>query len=120
MRFGGWCSSPDLAHHAFEINIYEYFFNRETPDWDEILKNKDDKVTSIVILDNSTGIDEKDIESFNYDKFLEGFTEPLEMRKTNFQEYPLFGMLYCNTEKEDSPELMKILKSNLREFVIKA
>lgn len=120
MRFGGWCSSPDLAHHAFGINIYEYFFNRITPDWDEILKNKDDKVTSIVILDNSTGIDEKDIESFDYDKFLENFTEPLEMRKTNFREYPVFGMLYCNTEKEDSPELMKILKSNLSEFVNKA
>jgi hypothetical protein len=117
MRFGGWCSSPDLAHHAFGINIYEYFFKRETPNWDEILRNKNDEVTSIVILDNSTGVDENDIKSFDYDNFLEGFTKPLEMRKTNFHEYPVFGMLYCNTEKEDSPELMKILKSNLREFI---
>ncbi len=118
MRFGGWCSSPDLAYHAFGINIYEYFFNRETPDWDKILSTKDDKVTSIVILDNSTGVDGDDIKSFDYDKFLKEFTEPLEMRRTNFKEYPVFGMLYCNTEKEDSPELMKILKSKLNEFIV--
>jgi len=116
MRFGGWCSSPDLAYHAFGINIYESFFNREKPNWDKILKDKDDKITSIVILDNSTGIDGHNIESFDYDKLLEGFSEPLEMRKTDFREYPVFGMLYCKTDKEDSPELMNILKSNLREF----
>ncbi len=119
MRFGGWCSSPDLAYHAFGVNIYESFFKREKPDWNHILDNADDKVTSIVILDNSTGIDGEEIKHFDYDKLVKGFSEPLEMRKTNYKEYPVFGMLYCKTEAEDSPELANILKSNLREFTEK-
>ena len=117
MRFGGWCSSPDMAWYAFGINEYEYFFNRLKPDWDAILKKKGDSVHAIVILDNSTGIDGKDIAAFDYDKLLAGFQRPLDIRKANFREYPLFGMLFCETSDEKSPEIHRILKSDLRSYV---
>jgi hypothetical protein len=117
MRFGGWCSSPDMAWYAFGINEYEYFFNRKTPDWKQILANKDDKVHAIVILDNSTGIDGKHIRSFNYKKLLSDFEKPLDFRKADFKEYPLFGLLFCETSNQNSPEINRILKSDLKEYV---
>lgn len=117
MRFGGWCSSPDMAWYAFSINEYEYFFNRRKPDWDTILEKKNDKVYAIVILDNSTGIDGKDIAAFDYDKLLADFRRPLDIRKANYKEYPLFGLLFCETDNEKSPEISRILRSDLRTYV---
>ena len=117
MRFGGWCSSPDMAWYAFGINEYEYFFNRKKPDWKNILAQKDDKVHAIVILDNSTGIDGQQIQSFNYKKLLSDFEKPLDLRKADFKEYPLFGLLFCETSNQNSPEINRILKSDLKEYV---
>ena len=117
MRFGGWCSSPDMAWYAFGINEYEYFFNRKKPDWKNILQQKNDKVYAIVILDNSTGIDGKDIRSFNYKKLLSDFEKPLDIRKADFKEYPLFGLLFCETSDQNSPEINRILKSDLKEYI---
>jgi hypothetical protein len=117
MRFGGWCSSPDMAWYAFGINEYEYFFNRRKPDWDAILEKGNDKVYAIVILDNSTGIDGRDIAAFDYDKLLADFKHPLDIRKANYKEYPLFGLLFCETDNEESPEISRILRSDLRGYV---
>ncbi len=117
MRFGGWCSSPDMAWYAFGINEYEYFFNRRKPDWDAILEKRNDKVYAIVILDNSTGINGCDIAAFDYDKLLADFQRPLDIRKANYKEYPLFGLLFCETDNEKSPEISRILRSDLRGYV---
>jgi len=87
MRFGGWCSSPDMAWYAFGINEYEYFFKRKRPDWESLLKEKGDSVHCIVILDNNTGIEGKNIQSFDYKKLLSDFEKPLDIRKTDFKEY---------------------------------
>lgn len=117
MRFGGWCSSPDMAWYAFGINEYEFFFNQQKPDWETILKNRGEEVFAIVILDNSTGIDGEDIAAFDYRKLLSDFSHPLDIRKTDFKKYPLFGMLFCKATDENAPEIRKILRSDLREYV---
>ncbi len=117
MRFGGWCSSPDMAWYAFGINEYEYYFNRRKPDWESILNKMKNTVFAIVILDNSTGIDGKDIAAFDYDRLLSEFQRPLDIRKADFREYPLFGMLFCETSHEKAPEIEHILRSNLRKYV---
>jgi len=31
MRFGGWCAT-DIAHHAYQINPYQYYFEQKEPD----------------------------------------------------------------------------------------
>ncbi len=116
MRFGGWCSSPDMAWYAFGINEYEYFFNRRKPDWEAILSGKGDSVHAIVVLDNTTGIDGKEIAAFEYEKLLAQFKRPLDIRKADYKTYPLFGMLFCETGDIRSPEMQRILKSDLREF----
>ena len=117
MRFGGWCSTADAAHLAYGFNPYVLYFSQKRPDWKEILKNKEGKLYSIVVLDNSTGIEGTQIASFDYDRLLSNFEKPLELRKIDYQEYPVFGFLFTETKEENLFELERILKSDLKEFI---
>lgn len=117
LRFGGWCSTPDLAWHAFGINLYEYLFQQKEPDWNEILKNKDGAVFSNIVLNNSTGIEGKNIQSFDYEKLLADFEKPIELRKADFGKFPVYGFLFCETRKQNMQELERILMSDLKEYV---
>lgn len=117
LRFGGWCSTPDLAWHAFGINLYEYLFQQKKPDWNSILENKDGAVFSNIVLNNSTGIEGRNILSFDYEKLLADFEKPLELRKADFGKFPLFGFLFCETREQNMQELERILMSDLKEYV---
>ena len=117
MRFGGWCSTPDMTHTAYGFNPYVYYFSHRKPDWDEILKGREGKLYSIVVLDNSTGVEERRIAAFDYENLLTCFEKPLELRKINYREYPVFGFVFVETREENFPELERILKSDLKEFI---
>jgi hypothetical protein len=117
LRFGGWCSTPDLAWHAYGINLYEYLFQQKEPDWNAVLNSKDGAVFSNIVLNNSTGIEGKNIQSFNYEKLLADFEKPLELRKADYSKFPLFGFLFCETRKNNLQELERILMSDLKEYV---
>jgi len=117
MRFGGWCTTADLALMAWDFNPYLYYLNDEKPQWSEILKNKKNKIYSVVVLDNSTSLSGENIMNFDYDKLLSGFQKPLELRKINYKKYPVFGFLFVETEKDKMDELYDILKSSLDEFI---
>ena len=117
MRFGGWCTTADLIFMAYGFNSYLFYYSQIKPNWPEILKEKEGKLFSIIVLDNSTGIDADKITSFDYRKLLSGFENPLELRKINYQEYPVFGFLFTETRKDNSIELKRILDSDLKEFV---
>lgn len=117
LRFGGWCSTPDLAWHAFGINLYDFLFQQQEPDWNAILKGKEGLVYSNIVLNNSTGTEGKNIKSFDYDKLLSDFEKPLELRKTDYAKFPLFGFLFCETRKANMQELDKILMSDLKEYM---
>lgn len=117
MRFGGWCSTADLAGFAYGFNPYEYYFGQERPDWTKLLKDKEGKLYSLVVLDNSTGVDGSRITSFDYSRLLERFEKPLELRKIDHREYPVFGFVFTETRKENFSELEDILKSDLKEFI---
>jgi hypothetical protein len=117
LRFGGWCSTPDLAWYAFGINLYEYLFQQKQPDWNIILTGKENLVFSNIVLNNSTGTEGKNIRSFDYDKLLSDFEKPLELRKADFTKFPIFGFLFCETRLENMQELQRILMSDLKEYV---
>ena len=117
MRFGGWCTTADMTYLAYGFNPYVLYFSQTRPDWSEILKNKEGKLYSIVVLDNSTGIAGNQITSFDYDLLLSNFENPLELRKIDFKEYPLFGFLFTETTEDNFYELERILKSDLNEFI---
>jgi len=117
MRFGGWCTTADLTFLAYGYNPYLYYFQQKKPDWQRLLQGKEGKLYSIVVLDNSTGMAVSDIRSFDYERLLTGFSNPLELRKINFREYPVFGFLFTETDEDNFVELKEILESDLSEFI---
>lgn len=117
VRFGGWCTTADLTHHAYGLNPYVCLFAQSRPDWDELLKGKEGQLFALVALGNSTGIKGRDVEAFDHDGVLAHFAHPLELRKVDHGEYPLFGFVYVRTSSEDTAELDWALHTDLREFV---
>ncbi len=117
MRFGGWCTTADLTTLAYNLNPYEYYFKQKEPDWKTLLKHKKDLHYCMIILDNSTGYKTDDILDFNYNAVLKKFNKPLDLRKTDWNEYPIFGILFTETHTNNYGEIESILKSDLKEFV---
>ena len=117
MRFGGWCTTADMAFYSFGFNSYMHYFNQAEPNWDEILDSLGDKVYSIIVLDNNSGVADDRIKSFNYEALLSDFSMPLELRKIDYNKYPLFGFLFAETKQSDISELENILKSDLKKYI---
>ena len=118
LRFGGWCTSADLTWHAYKSNSYECLLNGQTPNWKEIYKGREGKKYSVIVLNNSSGINEDDIDSFDYDKLENDFRKPLEIRKVDYKKFTIFGFLFVETESDNEYELDKILNSDLKEYII--
>jgi hypothetical protein len=118
MRFGGWCTTADLTTLAFGLNPYLYYCHQQKPDWKNLLADKAGKKYCMVLLDNSTGYATSQIESFNFQKLTDSFEKPIELRPTEWKQFPLFGILFTETRDENFREIEKILTSDLREFII--
>ena len=113
MRFAG-LSSTDVAYHAYGIRTIEYFLENKEPDFVEILKGKEDKLYSLILLDKP----DKSIQcsKFNYDKLYNYFENILELRKVDNPSLDIFGFVFTETRKENEKELDYILSSDLYEF----
>jgi hypothetical protein len=120
MRFGGWCSTPDLTALAYGFNPYLYYLHQQKPDWDSLLTGKDGKLYSLVILDNATGVPPANIAAFDEHKLQARFEKPLEFRKLDHRKYPVFGFLFTETRVENQAELDAILHSDLKEYILPA
>jgi hypothetical protein len=117
LRFGGWCTTGDISWYAYGINSYEYFFKNKTPNWDDLLKSKKNKLYCLIVLDNNSGIKENEIASFDYDLLLKDFEKPLNLRKVDFKTYAVFGFLFTETTLDNKEELNHILTSDLRKYI---
>jgi hypothetical protein len=117
LRFGGWCTSGDLAGISLENNSYEYYINNKIPNWDEIFKGKESKKYSIAILDNNSGISLSNISNFDYIKLAKDFEKPILIRELDINTYNLFGFVFAETANSKSNELTDILTSDLRKYI---
>ncbi len=117
LRFGGWCSTADLAQYAWGMNVYEVLINQSKPDWDQLIRRSSSDVFALIVLNNSTGVPGKAIDSFDYKSLLETIQDPLELRKTDFKKFPLFGFLMCRVPAGDMQELESLLHSDLSEYI---
>lgn len=117
MRFAGWCTT-DIAHFAYGINTYKYFLEGLEPDWNRLLEEKDGKNYCLIVLDKGGDPASKGVKGFDYEKLLEDFERPLELRKTDHEKYKVFGFLFTETPVEKWGEIERILKSDLKEYVI--
>jgi ATP-grasp domain len=118
LRFGGWCTTADLTPYAFGFNPYLFYLEGQRPDWPTLLAGKTDSRYSIVVLDNSSGIDPAEIRGFDFDRLLATFEKPLELRKIDYRKFNVFGFLFVETEASEQKALDSILHSNLREFIL--
>lgn len=118
LRFGGWCTTADLAWFAYGFNPYLCFLKEEKPNWESLYESKKNKLYSIIVLDNNSGIPEKDIASFDFEKLASEFEKPLHLRKVDFTTYSVFGFIFTETSVGNEKELQDILTSDLKDYLV--
>lgn len=117
MRFAGWCVT-DIAWYAFGINVYEFFLEQKQPDWNVILKDKNDDIFSMVVADLPKDIPVDNIKKIDYEKFRTYFEDPLELRKIDYKKHGVFAFQFARTSYKNRKLLEDILQSDLKEFLI--
>lgn len=117
LRFGGFCTTADCTWFSYGVNSYEYFFNEQKPNWETIFKTRKDKLYSLLVLNNSTGVPGSRISKFNYEKVAACLDNPMEIRPVDYNQFPLFGFIFAETRTDNYAELEYLLKSDLREFI---
>ena len=117
LRFGGWCTTADFTYHAYGFNSYHYLLTQQKPDWERILKDKEGKIFSIIVLNNSTSEKVENINNFDYEKLCACFEKPLFLSKADYKTYHIFGFVFAETKLQNFSEIEYILKSDLREFI---
>lgn len=115
MRFAGWCTT-DIAHYAYGINPYEYYFHQKAPDWESILKTDDGRLTCLVIADLPKDIPQSDIEAVDYQRFVQRFDRLFELRKIDHREYPVFAFAFVGLDSAD--DIDPILQLDLSEYLV--
>ena len=118
LRFGGWCTTADLLGITLGFNSYKCFFENKKPDWEKVFDGKENKIFSIVVLDNNSGIKPGNIERFNYSELEKDFENPVLIRKMDVDKYSVFGFLFTETTAGNEKELKEILVSDLRKYII--
>lgn len=116
MRFAGWCVT-DLAYHAYRINPYQYYLTGKEPNWSDTLKARAGKTWAVIIADIESDIDRTVIESVDYDAFLAQFSKPLELRRVNYMQHPLWAFLFTESNGNGLNELEPILHLDLNQFL---
>ena len=118
-RFGGWCTTGDLAWYAFKFNSYQYFIQNKKPNWDEIFKTMKDKIYSIILLNNNSGFIPSEISHFDFDMLKQDLENIVVIRKLDFNKYNAFGILFTETRKGNERELKEMLNSDLTKYIRK-
>ncbi len=114
LRFAGWCTT-DLAYFAYGINVYEYYFEQKRPDWEKILEGKDGYFYCFAIAEIPPTVNKDSIGFVDYDAFLENFEEPLEIRKIDYRNHPIFAIVFAKTK--DYAEISKILSDDMKNYI---
>ncbi len=114
MRFAGWCDT-DVAFFAYGINIYEYYMEDKKPNWDKILEKKGNEMYYFTGADIPSYINNKNIKSVDYEKYLSNIKHPLDVRKIDYKIKPLFAVVIGRAE--DSEEIKTLLNMDLSKFI---
>lgn len=118
LRFGGFCTTADLLGVTLGFNEYKCFCENKKPDWDTIFKGKENKIFSVIVLDNNSGIIPSDILRFNYSDLAKDFEKPVLIRELDINNYPVFGFAFIESTASNKKELSDILTSDLRKYIV--
>lgn len=117
MRFAGWCCT-DMGLFAYGINNYECFINNEKPNFKRILKNKENEIYSLFVLDKPKDFD-LNKEKFDYEKLTSYLSEPLKIRRIDYTKQPVFGFAFTKTASNNTVEREFMLTTDFRDFIVK-
>ena len=114
MRFCGWCIT-DIAHYAWGINVYEAYLKNLKPDWDKILEKSSEDYFYFTIGDIPSDIDRAYIRQIDFDGFLKNISHPLEVRKIDYKQNPVFAIVFGQTP--NFSEIENLLKADMRPYI---
>ena len=117
LRFGGWCTTGDLTWYAYGINSYEYFIANKKPNWEQVFKTRNDKIYSIILLNNNSNFKASEISHFDYEMLEQDLEKMLVLRKIDIKKYPVFGFVFSETSLDNKVELDNILMSDLSKYI---
>jgi len=117
LRFGGWCTTGDLTWYAYGINSYEYFIANKKPNWEQVFKTRNDKIHSIILLNNNSNFKASEISHFDYEMLEQDLEKMLVLRKIDIKKYPVFGFVFSETSLDNKVELDNILMSDLSKYI---
>jgi hypothetical protein len=113
LRFAG-LGTTELAEYAYGINVYREFFLERRPDWNAILKRKDDSVYSFMCADLSSEAFRAKGLRISDREFYREFEEVLDYRILNEQETSTFAVIFYRSK--DLKENQRFLKRDLAKF----
>ncbi len=116
LRFAGW-STTDITKFAFDFHTYDYFLNNKRPDWQKLLKGKDDKQYNLIVLTKPESYSEGDV--LNFKMLKNEFSTVLCLRELDYarQENP-FGFIFTETKGADLEEITKIITPDLSRYIM--
>lgn len=114
LRFCGWCIT-DITYFAWGVNIYEHFLKQQKPDWNNILSEKDDSIYYFTIADIPSKCKNKNIINVDYEKYLKNIANPLDVRKIDYKNNPIFCITFAKTK--DLAEIKNLLSLDMSEFI---
>ncbi|MFZ4521040.1 MAG: ATP-grasp domain-containing protein [Bacteroidales bacterium] len=115
MRFMGFCVA-DVEYYFYGINPYEYYFQQKKPDWANILESRNDNLYGMFGIDIPKHLDKSRI-TFNYEKFIAHFSDPIHYVKMDYTKLPMAIYLFARVPKQRFSEFEEILYSDLSEFI---
>ena len=116
MRFAGLCVT-DLAYFAWGTNNYKLFFEQKAPDWNQILTGKEGKIYAMIVGNVPSDINLRDIKSIDYKKFAKKFRKPLDIRKINYREFPLFAIVFAEFDEKNLAEMNEFLTDDFKDII---
>lgn len=119
LRFGGWCTSGDLLGVCLGFNAYLTFFADEKPVWADVFATKEDKVFTMAVLDNNSGVSPDQIERFDTEKFLSDYPSTVELRSVSDLNYGVLGFAFLETDSSSESQLDSLLVADMGRYIVR-
>ena len=88
-----------------------------SPEWTRIAAETAGRTTALIVSDLPSSVDLAAIESVDYEGFAARFSNVLELRRTDFNRYPVFAFTFVEVPSDDLTELRAVLGADLREHL---
>ena len=73
---------------------------------------------AMVVGDFPPDIALSEVSGIDYEAFAESFSKPLELRKVNYHDIPLFAIYFVKFDESNEEEFRFALDNDFREFIL--